>query len=152
VAYEYSSDHRYYTTRFIDGLKDDVKSVVLVQRSVDLDTACSLALLQEEEGVAHHRDIIKPDSPFRQMQYTSYTPLPLPPPPPSWDKSLGGTCPDVKQGVKAACSAPTDKLVALCAYRRAWGLCQFCFEKWSRDYKCVPTMQLQTVQEVWELL
>jgi hypothetical protein len=60
--------------------------------------------------------------------------------------------PDVKQGVKAACSAPTDKLVVLCAYRRARGLCQFCFEKWSRDYKCALTVQLQTVQKVWELL
>jgi hypothetical protein len=48
VAYEHSSDFRYYTTRFVDGLKDDVKSVVLVQRPTDLDTAYTLALLQEE--------------------------------------------------------------------------------------------------------
>jgi hypothetical protein len=45
VAYEHSSDHCYYTTRFIDGLKGEIKTVILVQRPVDLDTACSLALL-----------------------------------------------------------------------------------------------------------
>ncbi|CAD6334072.1 unnamed protein product [Miscanthus lutarioriparius] len=37
-----------YTTRFIDGLHDDIRSVVLVQHPGDLDTACTLALLKEE--------------------------------------------------------------------------------------------------------
>lgn len=36
------------TARFVDGLKDDLKAVVIIQRPADLDTACSLALLQEE--------------------------------------------------------------------------------------------------------
>jgi hypothetical protein len=45
VAYDHSSDHRYYTTHFVDGLKDEIKSVILVQWPMDLDTACSLALL-----------------------------------------------------------------------------------------------------------
>jgi hypothetical protein len=38
-------DSRYYTTRFVDGLKDGVKAIVLVQHLVDLDTTCILALL-----------------------------------------------------------------------------------------------------------
>jgi hypothetical protein len=36
------------TTRFIEGLKDEIKSVVIIQRPTDLDTACSLAMLQED--------------------------------------------------------------------------------------------------------
>jgi hypothetical protein len=36
------------TTRFIDGLRDNVKSAVIIQRPTDLDTACALAILQEE--------------------------------------------------------------------------------------------------------
>jgi hypothetical protein len=32
------------TTRFIDGLRDDVKSVVIIQCLADLDTACALAI------------------------------------------------------------------------------------------------------------
>lgn len=36
------------TNRFIDGLKDDIKVVVLVHRPSNLDTASSIALLQEE--------------------------------------------------------------------------------------------------------
>jgi hypothetical protein len=48
VAYEYSLDFCYYTTHIVDGLKDDVKVVVLVQRPIDLDTTYTLVLLQEE--------------------------------------------------------------------------------------------------------
>jgi hypothetical protein len=35
-------------SRFIDGLQDAIRSVVLVHRLTSLDAACSLALLQEE--------------------------------------------------------------------------------------------------------
>jgi hypothetical protein len=41
---------------------------------------------------------------------------------------------------------------ALRAYRKARGLCQFCAKKWSRGHKCVPTVQLLAVQELWEVL
>ena len=47
-AFTPNPDTLSYTTRFIDGLRDDIRSVVLVQRPTDLDAACSLALLQEE--------------------------------------------------------------------------------------------------------
>jgi hypothetical protein len=38
----------YFTMRFIDGLKPEIKAIVLVQRPKTLDFAWSLALLQEE--------------------------------------------------------------------------------------------------------
>jgi hypothetical protein len=41
-------------TRFVDGLRIDIRAVVLVARPSTLDTACTLALLQEEaadEGI-----------------------------------------------------------------------------------------------------
>lgn len=41
-------DPEIFTTTFIDGLKTLIRSVVLIQRPPDLDTAGSLALLQEE--------------------------------------------------------------------------------------------------------
>jgi hypothetical protein len=47
-AYEANVDPLYYTMRFVDGLRDDIRSVVMVQRPSTLDTACSLALVQEE--------------------------------------------------------------------------------------------------------
>jgi hypothetical protein len=47
-AYNPKHDQLYFTMRFIDGLRPDIKSVVLLQRPKTLDTAATLALLQEE--------------------------------------------------------------------------------------------------------
>lgn len=47
-AYNPNIDPLYYTTRFIDGLKDEIKHIIIVQHPTYLDTACCLALLQEE--------------------------------------------------------------------------------------------------------
>jgi hypothetical protein len=38
-------DPLYYTTRFVDGLRDDIKYFIIVQRPKDLNIACCLALL-----------------------------------------------------------------------------------------------------------
>jgi hypothetical protein len=66
IAYDHSaSNNRYYTTHFVDGLKDDIKSVVLVQCTGNLDTACFLALLQEEADMARCRELKKVDYSFR---------------------------------------------------------------------------------------
>jgi hypothetical protein len=45
-AYSKDTNPLYYTTRLIDGLRDDIKSVILVQRPPDLDTACCLAVAE----------------------------------------------------------------------------------------------------------
>jgi hypothetical protein len=54
-AYQPNADFLYYTTKFIDGLRDDVRSAVLMQRPRDLDTAYVLAQLQEEVREANKR-------------------------------------------------------------------------------------------------
>jgi hypothetical protein len=48
IAYGHTTNAIYYTMCFIDGLSDEIKLIVLVQRPRDMDTACSLTLLQEE--------------------------------------------------------------------------------------------------------
>lgn len=45
ASYESRTDPLYYTMRFVDGLKHDTKSIVMVQRPTNLDTACALALV-----------------------------------------------------------------------------------------------------------
>jgi hypothetical protein len=52
-AYSKNVDHVYYTTRFIFGLRHDIKFIILVQRPKDLDTACSLVLLWEESAATN---------------------------------------------------------------------------------------------------
>jgi hypothetical protein len=92
VAYEHcvEHEHRYFTTRFVDGLKNEIKSVVLVQRPADLDTACALALLQEEAESAQRKDFKRTEFAFNPKPALASTPLPLPLPLPRSNKSLGG--------------------------------------------------------------
>jgi hypothetical protein len=44
-TYSHNIDPIYYTTHFIDGLHEDIKYFIVVQRPKDLNTACCLALL-----------------------------------------------------------------------------------------------------------
>jgi hypothetical protein len=48
AAYESHMDHLYYAMLFVDDLKEEIKTIVTVQRPHNLDTACALALAQEE--------------------------------------------------------------------------------------------------------
>jgi hypothetical protein len=48
AAYETNANPLYYAIEFVDGLREDLKYVVMIQRPSTLDAACSLALVQEE--------------------------------------------------------------------------------------------------------
>jgi hypothetical protein len=50
-AYQTMSDPLYYTLKFVDGLRDDIKAVVMLQRPQDFDTTTVIAQLQEEAGI-----------------------------------------------------------------------------------------------------
>jgi hypothetical protein len=56
--------------------KDEIKSIILVQWPIDLDTACSLALLQEEAQVSHRREYRRPNHVVKPKVYSSPAPLP----------------------------------------------------------------------------
>jgi hypothetical protein len=142
IAYEPASDQRYCTACFVDGLKDDIKSVILIQRPVDLVTACTLALLQEEADIARRREYRRPNSHFKSCTQGVPVPLPLPPPPKTDKPAVAGQHSDHRASNGTRVPAPDDKIAALRAYRRARGLCQFCAEKWSRGHKCASSVPL----------
>jgi hypothetical protein len=62
-AYQHMSDPLYYTMKFVDGLRDGIKAIVMIQRPKDFDTAAVLAQLQEEAG-----EMIKKREPRRWPQ------------------------------------------------------------------------------------
>jgi hypothetical protein len=102
--------------------------------------------LQEEASDSYKRKAYSnPDSSYNpNLMYKN--PLPLPAPP-LCDKPAVPLVSDDKRGVEAAHdgSSPDAKAAALCAYRRALGLCYKCSEKWSKDHRCSPTVQLHAV-------
>jgi hypothetical protein len=68
------------------------------------------------------------------------------------DKQQGVLAPDDKCSTEDACAnSGEDKMRALKQYCRARGLCDCCTEKWKFGHKCAPTVQLQVIQEMWEL-
>jgi hypothetical protein len=136
-AYAKHPDPLYYTQRFIDGLRDEIKSVLLVHRPSTLDTACVLAQLQDEALGLNKRSHRRYDAP---LAYKPTWPgaVALPPPPP---KPADG---DIKRH-DATYPSAEDKFRALCASRRAQGLCICCGAKWSRDHKCSEVVQLNLV-------
>ena len=130
TAYEPDPDMLHYTTRFIDGLKPDVRLIVAVQQPPDLDTAYTIALLQEEVGEG--------ESELNSPTYRR----------PSSSQSSRQSRTSTPQAEPARAAPEQDKLSALKAYHRAKGLRFVCGEKWGKDHKCNTTVQLHVVQEM----
>ena len=93
AAYESPIDPRHYTMKFIDGLRADIRSIVLLQRPKDLDTACLLASLQEEVTDPTRSKEVKKSSfsPYLVSAVRGAHPLP-PPPIYIWGGSLPPPC------------------------------------------------------------
>lgn len=146
-AYSTISDPLYYTMRFIDGLRVDIKSVVLVQRPRTLDTAFVLAQLQEEVGTTK-RDVQKLDISLPSRSF-SETALPLPPPP-QQSRNFKSEVEPIANVSKS--QSTEDRLSTLYAYRKAKGLCYKCGLQYSRGHRCAETVSLQVVEELWQLI
>jgi len=73
--------------KFIDGLRADIRSIVLLQRPKDLDTACLLASLQEEVTDPTRSKEVKKSSPYLVSAVRGAHPL-TPPPIYIWGGSL----------------------------------------------------------------
>jgi hypothetical protein len=142
-AYNPNPDKLYFTTRFIDGLREEIRSIILVARPQDLDSACTLALLQEEVLDQGTRKDFKCSeaSPFTRTT-TIKGALPLPPAPWRPLQEPADKCPLLKP------ANVDDKLATLQNYRKARGLCIRCGEKWVPGHRCAPVPQVHALQEV----
>jgi hypothetical protein len=118
--------------RFIDGLKQDIKAVVFIHRPLDLDSAVSLALLQEELVTLSGKPLLS----------STMSPSSLPMP----RSEVRRTTESYKS------NSDTSKAAALMAYRKAKGLCYKCGLHWGPTHKCSPTVSLHVVEELWQVL
>lgn len=139
------------TNRFIDGLKDEIRSVVLVHNPPNLDAACALALLQEETTKdatynskkeykksehTHHNSSFK----YHGKSGTATSPT---------TPSTSG----VKKYTDNGKSLPMeDNARTLMHYRKAKGLCYKCGQKWQPGHKCATQVSLHVVEEMWDFM
>jgi hypothetical protein len=89
LSHEHQLTHTMITTRFVDGLKDEVKAVVIIQRPNNLDAVCALALLQEMLGNRGKREFKRFESASFARFPSRARPTPLPLPLASRSKMLG---------------------------------------------------------------
>jgi hypothetical protein len=151
VAYESGANPLYYAMWFVDGLKENIRKVVMIQMPGDLDLACAFAMVQEEASdTSRRKDYRRADS----YSYRSASkPVALSLGPPRYDKPLSQAVGEDTYVLDQQKSESTDdEIKALRQYRRACGLRDRCAEKWVFGHKCAPTVQLHVVQELWELI
>lgn len=124
-------------TRFLGGLKDEIRSPIALHRPPNLETAYSLALIQEEELAA------------QKSKHTKWEPkqgrYPVVP-----DKFKGNhKREEPKPGEPRVLE---DKWGALKSYRKANGLCFTCGEKWQgKGHKCPDKISINVIQELLEM-
>uniref|UniRef100_A0A453BLC1 Retrotransposon gag domain-containing protein n=1 Tax=Aegilops tauschii subsp. strangulata TaxID=200361 RepID=A0A453BLC1_AEGTS len=139
----------FFLTRFIEGLRADIRAVVLIQRPPDLDTACSLALLQEEVADG---ELVKHAAPARSPAPRFVTASTLVAPPSAARPSAPTTSAEDRRGTEAArAGTENNKITALRSFRRARGLCFKCGERWGKEHTCPSTVQMHVVEELLEL-
>lgn len=146
LAYDPYFSPTVITSRFVDGLKTPIKSVVLVRRPKDLDTASSLAILQEEVLLGYPS--FEPGRNDSVMDFKSPTK-----PGASYTKSVESVpVPEKKMSPTSKNKPQNDKLAALMAYRKAKGLCYKCGLKWGPQHKCPESVALNVVEELWQMV
>jgi hypothetical protein len=143
-SYENNPDPLHFTMRFIDGLREDLRAAVLIQRPSDLDTAFVLAKLQDEVAVPARKREFKRIDPG----YSSKHDAPLSWTVPGSVKTDKASPPHIESSKPRPAS---DRWSSLKSFRRAQGLCQHCAEKWTRDHKCSDKIQPHALQEVLEV-
>nr|XP_025875985.1 uncharacterized protein LOC4347143 isoform X1 [Oryza sativa Japonica Group]XP_025875986.1 uncharacterized protein LOC4347143 isoform X1 [Oryza sativa Japonica Group]XP_025875987.1 uncharacterized protein LOC4347143 isoform X1 [Oryza sativa Japonica Group] len=143
LAYDSSLPLNYFVTKFVEGLRKDIRSGVLMQKPQDLDTACSLAFLQEEILEGSHPAVYRKPEPILLSKNFARQPAPVSP---VSNHPQGSVLEDRKQSEFS--QSRSDKFSALKSYKRAKGLCFTCGEHWSREHKCGSSVQLHVVQEL----
>ena len=148
LAHNPAYDPVFFTTRFVDDLKEDIRGMILLHRPKDLDTAYSLATLQEGNHMTPRARSSKGDHELAWRPRTQPQPNLQPRPAAEGSGDRRGL-----EGVRAVeRRAPEDQLTTLRAYRRARGLCYKCGERWVQGHRCAPTVQLHIVEELLEML
>jgi hypothetical protein len=137
LLYNNGYDDTYFVTRFVAGLKEDIRRVIVLHRPKNVDTASALALIQEDElnkvrSKGFNKDVAK--STFRSPGEKYKSP----------EVDL------VKQ--KSQKSELEEKLADLKNFRKRNELCFKCGEKWSHNHKCPAQVSLHVIEELLDAL
>lgn len=129
ISLDSSLNTKFFVSKFVLGLKDELRTAVRLQAPSSVTRAVSLARIQEEELELYgprQRVIPSGKSPITSLASSSSTAM-----------SVSGTKRIVDDYGRER---------QLRDYRRANGLCFRCGDKYSKEHKCQKPMQLLTIQ------
>jgi hypothetical protein len=118
LLHDPSTSDVFFVSRFLEGLKDDIRSIIALHRPFDMDIVSSLAMMQEEENENGRRK-----SHTKHDVSSRY----------SWKSSTAAD--KTKETKKMDDIAKSDdKVSSLLAYRKSKGLCYKCGDKWGKGH------------------
>jgi hypothetical protein len=129
LLYNPTYDDVYFVTRFLAGLKEEIRAAIALHRPQDVDMASTLALLQEEE-LMHSKT--------RSLGW-------------GFTKNLDRTM-QPKLVEKAHEADTVDKVASLKQFRRKNGLCFKCGGKWAPNHTCPEQVPIHVLEELWDAL
>jgi len=139
LLYNPAYDDIFFVTRFVGGLRDDIRSALLLHWPHDVDTASALALIQEQEREHEHSKSSGRD--FTKSTTRSGIAV-------EKQRAMDTT----KPVIKAHKSEAEDYLASLKSFGRRNGLCFKCGEKWSPAHTCLPHISLHVLEEFLDAL
>jgi hypothetical protein len=103
--------------RFVDGLRDDIKSIVMIQRPSTLDSAYALALVQEEALDSGRKKKLRCYEPFvNKMIHKPAFPLLSPP---KLDKPATPSLAEDKHNIDVSQASLTDDKLTISSCSRS---------------------------------
>lgn len=134
LMYNQAYDDVYFVTRFVAGLKSEIRTAIALHRPSDVSTTSILALLQEEELNAALGK-------FFGREFTKGT------------GKIGNQAKKLQDNEKWKPRTKADeKLKELKQYRRKNGLCFKCGNKWAHNHHCLDQIPLHVVEELLDAL
>jgi hypothetical protein len=120
---------RWFVSKFIFGLRDDIRVAVRLQEPASITRAASLARIQEEE-LDHHRPRARPVAPTKHPPTNAVQTTPAPRT--EWPRKQGND--------------DFNRERQLRDFRRANNLCFKCGDKFSKEHQCKRSSQLLTIE------
>lgn len=142
LIYNRAFDDTYFVTKFMGGLKTEIKAAIKLHKPRSVDAALSLAKTQEEllgelnkkpYQKHHFKELYKP---VNKLSYQG--------------KGILGAAPEENKKVDEK-PKWEEQFDSLKAARRARGECFKCGEKYGPGHKCPKSVQLHVVEEIWDI-
>jgi hypothetical protein len=120
----------FFVACFLDGLKDDMRSIIIIHRPQDMEIVCALTLMKEEEAEGGKcKLVLKSDHPSTRSSWKA-------------PNKLKDHKKEDDMGQRA-----DDKLSSLLSYYKTKGLYFKCGDKWGKGYTCPAQVPLPLLKK-----